>query len=580
MIPNVRFGSIAYGLVAYLLGPGKENEHKNQHLITGSKIFKDLKNAMGDEIRSYQEGALEKMSPKQIQRVFDRHTNLYLGKVEDTVAHISLSLSPEDGILSDKKWAEIAESFVDKLNLHNSSRRRVERDWFVIRHGLSKNGNDHVHLAINLIDAEGKYIKDVGQGKRVGLLPVSQNVARKLEDEFGLIKLESSQHELRKTKGYEIYDIQLLAQMKARAAWNYAEMKDGGRLFWTKLSKKEQEELTESYKGDHQPQLETMLKVFQVQGARNEFEFIKLLKMNGLAVRPRYASGVKVEEGLEKHITGYAVSPLNDLGNPTIWYSGNNLDKELSLKALREKWKKEAQLVMDYQKKHNMKIVDQSQVDDAKTIKAWRVVKNKNPVFEKQRHSKKVSANLGRVTLGPIRSALLRFSRIMQRQYIAQDYFSLNSALSSMSDLFFFWSARCEPRQPGYLALTGYDLKCLEDEMWLRNLGTNQGSYKVLYQSAHMELFGPKNELSLALLNRYNPDANLMVDLVFGLVEILCSYRRDEVYSKRWDKIQNHIKESKKLVSTNVFPPESIPKNAQNEQLFTNFLQKRIEIVS
>jgi hypothetical protein len=70
-----------------------------------------------------------------------------------------------------------------------------------------------------------------------------------------------------------------------------------------------------------------------------------------------------------------------------------------------------------------------------------------------------------------------------------------------------------------------------------------------------------------------------MVDLVFELVEILCSCRRGKLPSKRWDKIQNNIKESKKLVSTNVFPPESIPKNAQNEQLLANFFQKRIEIV-
>jgi hypothetical protein len=94
-----------------------------------------------------------------------------------------------------------------------------------------------------------------------------------------------------------------------------------------------------------------------------------------------------------------------------------------------------------------------------------------------------------------------------------------------------------------------------------------------------MELFGAKNELSLALLNRYNPDANLMVDLVFELVEILCSYRRDKLSSKSWGKIQSHIEKSKKLVSTNIFPPESIPKNTQNEKLFMNFVQKRIEIV-
>jgi hypothetical protein len=54
-----------------------------------------------------------------------------------------------------------------------------------------------------------------------------------------------------------------------------------------------------------------------------------------------------------------------------------------------------------------------------------------------------------------------------------------------------------------------------------------------------------------------------MVDLMFELVEILCSYRRDKLSSKKWDKTQNHIKESKKMVLTNVFPPESIPKNAQ-----------------
>jgi hypothetical protein len=39
MIPNITKGSRTVGLMKYLVGPGKRNEHTDPHLVTGSPVI-------------------------------------------------------------------------------------------------------------------------------------------------------------------------------------------------------------------------------------------------------------------------------------------------------------------------------------------------------------------------------------------------------------------------------------------------------------------------------------------------------------------------------------------------------------
>ncbi|MFW1331792.1 relaxase/mobilization nuclease domain-containing protein, partial [Vibrio parahaemolyticus] len=67
--------------------------------------------------------------------------------------------------------------------------------WVAIRHGLSQAGNDHVHIAVNLVREDGTKASTHLDYQR------AQNAARALEVKYGLEQLESTKGE-RATRGY------------------------------------------------------------------------------------------------------------------------------------------------------------------------------------------------------------------------------------------------------------------------------------------------------------------------------------------------------------------------------------------
>ena len=48
MIPNIVTGGDTGGLMRYLVGPGRANEHENPHVIAGSR---DIVRKLGDDQR-------------------------------------------------------------------------------------------------------------------------------------------------------------------------------------------------------------------------------------------------------------------------------------------------------------------------------------------------------------------------------------------------------------------------------------------------------------------------------------------------------------------------------------------------
>ena len=55
--------------------------------------------------------------------------------------------------------------------------------WAAIRHGVSKNGNDHIHLAVNLVHEDGSIADVFRDWKR------AQAACRELEIQHGLRQL-------------------------------------------------------------------------------------------------------------------------------------------------------------------------------------------------------------------------------------------------------------------------------------------------------------------------------------------------------------------------------------------------------
>jgi hypothetical protein len=71
------------------------------------------------------------------------------------VWHCSLSLHPDEPSLSDEKWRQVAEEFIEAMGFGGQR-------WLAIRHGRSAGsdehpaGNDHVHLVVQLVDEHGR----------------------------------------------------------------------------------------------------------------------------------------------------------------------------------------------------------------------------------------------------------------------------------------------------------------------------------------------------------------------------------------------------------------------------------------
>ena len=69
---------------------------------------------------------------------------------KDRIWHCSLAIKAGHDILTDQQWVGLAEDYLKRMDLD-------EATWIAVRHGLSKRGNDHIHLMVNLAGKEGWY---------------------------------------------------------------------------------------------------------------------------------------------------------------------------------------------------------------------------------------------------------------------------------------------------------------------------------------------------------------------------------------------------------------------------------------
>jgi hypothetical protein len=177
MIPKITTGKSASGLVQYLLGSGRANEHTDQHIV-GCSSF----GAMFDNEKS----AADWLKLPSVGRVTDQ---------QDYIVHISLSIKSDDGMLSDFEWQEIAQKFTEKLQL-NSFDTTEQFRWLAVRHGVSSNGNDHIHLAINIYNLNGDRWTTHNNAER------AQQACRDLEQELDYLVALPSYKYGRSTVGY------------------------------------------------------------------------------------------------------------------------------------------------------------------------------------------------------------------------------------------------------------------------------------------------------------------------------------------------------------------------------------------
>ncbi|MEU3475853.1 relaxase [Rhodococcus sp. NPDC006774] len=334
MIPNISNGGKMTGLVMYLAGPGRANEHAHPHVVAASSgpvsiaggagmvmtreqaaaVAEHLdmpRLVFGTEVARRDKGALA----AAMERGVKGEAAIALATRDENVWHCSLSLSPEetdaltpDGAtaqgLSDERWQRIAEEFM--VGMGFDSEGDAPARWVAIRHGLSKAGGDHIHIAASRVRDDGSVVKlwfpEPGEQRPKGDKWRAQNVCARLEESHGL-KVTTGRAQNFPAKGTSPAQENIAART-----------------------------------GRAEPAKTTLAR--RVRGvaaaAESEAEFVRMARAHGLLVRPRYAPGST------ETVVGYSVALPTEAyattdGRP-VWHGGGKLGNDLSLPRLREHW--------------------------------------------------------------------------------------------------------------------------------------------------------------------------------------------------------------------------------------------------
>lgn len=205
MIPNVTRGGKVAGLMNYLVGPGRANEHTDQRLIAGDDLITfsvpvgtalstrdafEIASLLDEPRRAFGTDVsvpVYATDPETGERLRDDKGKLIRqGSRDAHVWHCSLSLAAEEGKVSDAQWQRLARSFVEKMGFVDPDGAKSSR-WAAVHHGASKNGNDHIHIVVQMVREDGTKANVHNDMHR------AQVAARELEKEFGLAQLESAE---------------------------------------------------------------------------------------------------------------------------------------------------------------------------------------------------------------------------------------------------------------------------------------------------------------------------------------------------------------------------------------------------
>lgn len=309
MIPNIVKGADMAGLVRYLRGAGRENEHTNPHVIGGDGILQSLYGA--DELGPKDAARVAAyLDEPRIKFGVDMQTRTHVQDPEtgaridagwkpQHVWHCSLSLPPGE-VLSEQQWEQVTREFADGMGLTDASGKAPAR-WVAIHHGPSKNGNDHVHIAASMVREDG-----TRWDGRFRDWPTSQRVCRELEQRHGLQRVEGPELGTA-SRGARPAETQRFERETARA-------QEAGRAAPTAL-----------------PRVELAQRVRAAAVAStSEAEWVRRLRAGGVVVRPRFA------EGTTDVVTGYRVALRGQ--DRLSFYGGGQLGRDLTLPRLREAW--------------------------------------------------------------------------------------------------------------------------------------------------------------------------------------------------------------------------------------------------
>lgn len=304
MIPNIVTGGDTGGLMRYLVGPGRANEHENPHVIAGSRDivrkwgdWETISVSQADEIATRLDAYMHETGtfPTGKARRFNPATGVveWNGEIEAThVWHCSLSLSPEEAALGDEVWGRIASDFMDEMGFTGADGRAPCR-WVAIHHGSAKNGGDHIHIAATIVREDGTKWSPWYDQRR------AQKACNVLEHRYGLLVVESREH----GRG---------SRCDSAAAQNAATRAGASRT--------------------DRAILEERLRAAATASA-SEADFVRLARRLGVRLHPRFA------HGRTDIVVGYSAAlRTEEGGQQTRWWGGGRIARDLTLTQLRTRW--------------------------------------------------------------------------------------------------------------------------------------------------------------------------------------------------------------------------------------------------
>lgn len=268
-------GSNTRGLLAYLYGPGRHDEHLDPHIVAGFAML-----AMPDPGRD------ENATLTQLARHLDEPVHLrnseFGRKVTDHVWHCPVRAAPEDRHLSDAEWGEVAQRIVEAAGIAPAGDDLACR-WIAVRHA-----DDHIHILATTVREDGRRPKLHGSGVRVG------DACRQIEKDYGL-------RQLKKGDG------------TGTRRPTQAQMHKATRLGWEQTSP---------------AWLQDRIRA-AIPHANSAEELLAYLEAGGILVKPR--------RGPSGDLLGYAVGRPDDLNkdDEQIYHPGGKIAPDLSLPKLK-----------------------------------------------------------------------------------------------------------------------------------------------------------------------------------------------------------------------------------------------------
>jgi hypothetical protein len=243
MIAKVTRGASGRGLIRYLFGPGKANEHTDQRVITSGLV-------LGGEALAAANLSAQEIA--DLGAALDEANDAYgTNPMGGHLYHLSLSLPPGDRQLSDEEWVQIDQVAMESLWFEGKGKEPAA--WVAIGHGTSAEGNQHIHIAASLVRIDGSKV-DTWQDRKT-----LSRVCAELEHTYGISVVEG-----RAGRGMP-------------------------GLSRAELERAAREQLAEP------PRLTLARLVREASVAsKDEAEFVRRLRGSGALVRPRFETGAKL----------------------------------------------------------------------------------------------------------------------------------------------------------------------------------------------------------------------------------------------------------------------------------------------